>query len=309
MPGDPSFEWPSVCVVIPTRNRPELLRRAVDGVLTQDYPGVLQVIVVLDQTEAASALGSLEPSDRVHIMENQRVKGLSGARNTGILASTADLVAFCDDDDTWLPGKLRRQVKALLATPEAQFATCAIEVEYGDHRTVRLAERNVVTPADLIPSRMSMLHSSTFLARRSGLIEAIGLIDEHVPGSHNEDWDLLLRAARQHPIVHLDEPLVRIQWSAASFFSRDWERKISSLEWMLDRHPEIGQSRVGAGRVYGQIAFAKAASGKRRDAVRWTGRALRRSWREPRAYFALAVAAGASGEFVLKELHKRGRGI
>jgi glycosyltransferase involved in cell wall biosynthesis len=243
------------------------------------------------------------------ILDNQRTPGLAGTRNTGILSSSAELVAFCDDDDVWLPDKLRRQVAALRAAPQSRFATCAIEIDYDDHRSIRLAHRSVITHADLIPSRMSMLHSSTFLAWRSALVDDIGLIDEGVPGSHNEDWDLLLRATRQHPIVHVDSPLVRVQWSAASFFSRAWERKITSLQWMLDQHPEIRMSPVGAARVYGQIAFAEAASGRRRDAARWAGRALHRSWREPRAYLALAVAAGVSGDLVMRELHKRGRGI
>jgi glycosyltransferase involved in cell wall biosynthesis len=304
-----SVEWPSVCALIPTRNRPALLRRAVDAILSQDYAGSLDVLIILDQTEAQEALGSIGPSPQIHILENTRSAGLAGARNTGILASSADLVAFCDDDDVWLPGKLRRQVEALLAAPDATLATCAVEVDYDDHRTVRRAGTSLVTHADLIPSRMSMLHSSTFVARRSRLVDDVGIIDEQAPGSHNEDWDLLLRASRHHPIVNVDDPLVRIQWSTGSFFSHAWEEKISSLKWMLDRHPEIATSRVGAGRVYGQIAFATAATGDRQGALRWATRALRRSWREPRAYIAVAVAAGVPGDLVMRELHKRGRGI
>src|SRR5688500_10208360 len=44
-------DWPAVGVVIPTRNRPELLRKALDAVRAQDYPGPLRVIVVFDQAE------------------------------------------------------------------------------------------------------------------------------------------------------------------------------------------------------------------------------------------------------------------
>ncbi|MFC7757306.1 hypothetical protein ACFQY4_03945 [Catellatospora bangladeshensis] len=70
----------------------------------------------------------------------------------------------------------------------------------------------------LARSRMSMLHSSGFLARREALLAdgAIGPVSEDAPGSQNEDWDLLLRAARRHPIVHVDEPLVRVLWGAAA---------------------------------------------------------------------------------------------
>jgi hypothetical protein len=156
---------------------------------------------------------------------------------------------------------------------------------------------------------MSMLHSSTFLIRRDALVDGIGLIDEDVPGSQNEDWDLLLRTSARHPIVHVDVPLVRVYWSARSYFSRDWDTKIASRTWMLERHPDVAASPTGSARVYGQIAFAQAAAGRRREALRWAGRSVRRRWREPRAYLALAALAGVPAETILRTLHKRGRGI
>ncbi len=55
---------------------------------------------------------SLAADERVEAIANTREPGLAGARNSGILALDTDLVAFCDDDDQWLPGKLAAQVKA-----------------------------------------------------------------------------------------------------------------------------------------------------------------------------------------------------
>jgi len=303
-------EWPSVCVVVPTRDRPALLDRCVAAILEQDYAGRLTVTVVVDQSDPADAVpASVHDDARVTVVRNERTPGLSGARNTGIVGTDADYVAFCDDDDIWLPGKLTGQVGALRKRPGSTFASCSIEVDYDGKRSVRLAGSDTVTYADLLPSRMAMLHSSTFLIDRRALVEDIGLLDEEVPVSQNEDWDLLLRAAARGPIVHVDEPLVRVHWSARSYFARDWETKISSLEWMLARHPDIAAHRVGSARVYGQIAFAYAALGRRRTASRWALRSIRSSWHEPRAYIALATAAGLSSSFVLDTLHKRGHGV
>jgi glycosyltransferase involved in cell wall biosynthesis len=298
-----------VVVVVPTRNRPVLLARAVAGILGQDYDGDLQVLIVVDQDDPATATAGLPEDGRIRVISNTRKPGLSGTRNTGILDSTADLVAFCDDDDEWLPGKLRRQVGGMQVSPDAEFASCSIEVDFEGSRSVRLAGKGVITHEDLLPSRMSMLHSSTFVIRREALVDGIGLIDEDVPGSQNEDWDLLLRASARAPIVHVDEPLVRVYWSARSYFSRDWETKIASRTWMLERHPEIAASPKGSARVYGQIAFAYAASGERRTALSWARRAIGRRWKEPRAYLAVATAAGVPAETILRALHKRGRGI
>lgn len=300
---------PSVAVIIPTHDRPELLRGALEAVLAQDYGGPVQVVVVYDRADpdpATAAPGGPRP---VQVLANSGT-GLAAARNTGILAVDTALVAFCDDDDEWLPGKLAAQVDALLVDPGAEFCTCAIVVDFDGTANARLAGTDRVTHDRLLRSRMAMLHSSTFVLRRSALVDGIGLVDERIPGGQNEDWDLLLRASARHPIVHVDRPLVRVRWGRTSFFAQQWQTKITSLEWMLNRHQDIATNAVGAARVYGQLAFAHACLGERRAARRWARRSLRHHSREWRAIVALAVSARLiTGPAVLRILHRYGRGV
>ena len=297
---------PSIGVVIPTRDRPEELRRALDAVLAQDYSGELEVVVVFDRSEPDR---SIETSN-VRCIANTRAPGLPGARNSGILSLDTDLVAFCDDDDEWLPGKLDAQVRSLVEN-DAEFLTTAVLVSYGGRSTPRLAGTNVVTHAQLIRSRMSMLHSSTFLIARPALVETIGLPDESIPGAYwAEDWDLLLRAARVRPIVHVDRPLVRVFWPAGTYSGRRWDTRIASLRWMLEHHTELAADRRGAARVYGQLAFAHAARRETGRSFSWAAKSVLRSPFEPRAYLATAVALRlASSERVLATLQRRGRGV
>ena len=308
--------WPSVGVVIPTRNRPDMLARAVKAVERQDYPGPVRTVVVFDQAAPDYLLA--RAGDRpLMVLVNTRTPGLAGARNTGILGLDTDLVAFCDDDDTWAPAKLRRQVREL---GDGEFATCAMSVRYADAVTPRLAGTDRVTVAHLVRSRMAMLHASGFLVRRESFgsdgpdgpkpPDCLGLVAEDAPGSQNEDWDLLLRAAKRAPIRHVDEPLIEVAWGRASFFAHQYDTKISSLRWMMARHPEIRRDGVGAGRVYGQLACWSAARGDRGEAMRYAREAVRSNWREPRAAIALAALSGVVRvESVLGALHKRGRGI
>ncbi|HEY1488952.1 MAG TPA: glycosyltransferase family 2 protein [Micromonosporaceae bacterium] len=309
-PAADIVELPSVGVVIPTRNRPELMRRALDAVLAQDYAGTIRVIVAYDGSTPDYMLPRAEPHP-VMVLQNWRTPGLAGTRNTGVLGLDTDLVAFCDDDDQWLPGKLTAQVNALIAAPPGtEFVTCAIEVEHEGNYVPRLAGQDTVYLDDLIKSRMAMLHSSTFLARRSAMLGGLGLVAEEAPGSQNEDWDMLLRASKRAPIVHVDEPLVRVLWANTSHFAYEYATKISSLRWMMSRHPEIRGCRPGAARVYGQLACWSAASGNRRDAWHFTREAVRNNWKEPRAAIAIAAATGVvSVDKVLGALHRRGHGI
>lgn len=296
----------SVGVVIPTRgDRPHHLRAAVRAVLAQHHPDRLSLVVVADGADpgaVAEQLSGLEGAGRLRVVPNCLTPGLPGARNTGIAACDTDLIAFCDDDDLWLPGKLAAQIRAL--DDGAEFASCAIEVEYGRRRVPRLAGVSAVTEDDLIRSRMVMVHSSTFLFRRGRL-----WADESAPGGQNEDWDLALRAAGRRPIAHVDRPLVRVRWGASHYVTR-WADRIAGLEWMLARHPRLTTDRRGAARVYGQLAFHHAALGHRREAGRWAMRALGARLGEPRAPIALAVAAGlVPAPAVLSLLHGRGHGI
>ena len=304
-----STTLPSVSTVVPTRDRPELLRAALDAILGQEYAGPIEVVVVYDQSEPDRSLESTDEHRRVRVITNSRTPGLAGARNTGILAATGDLVAFCDDDE-WLPGKLAAQVTALAEAPDGEFVSCGIRVSYDDRTVDRPLALRRVTLAALLRDRMTELHPSTFLMRRDALVDGFGLVDEEIPGSYAEDYEFLLRAARSAPLVNIPTPYVLVRWHKRSYFAQRWETISTALQWLLGRYPEFATVPHGEARVAGQIAFAQAAMGNRRDAMRWARRTISRNPREPRAYLALAVASRAvNPDRVLRTLHKRGRGI
>lgn len=301
--------FPSVSVVIPAHKRPVELRRAIAAVRDQDYEGPIDVVVVFDRAEPDMSL-TTDDDRPVRVLANTRTPGLAGGRNTGILASQGELVAFCDDDDVWLNQKLSSQVSRLERYPEAPLVTTSIVVDYGDRSTVRLAGTDVITHEMLLASRMSMLHSSTLVFRRSALEGSLGLVNEEIPGSQNEDWDILLRSSALHPVVHVDEPLVRVLWGRSSHFSRRWDTKIDSSVWMLQNHDDVAEHRSGASRLMGQIAFAHASSGHRREAWSWAARSVRGNPMQWRAWLSFGVAAvPRSSEWILGTLHRWGRGV
>lgn len=301
--------WPSVSAVVATRDRPELLRRALGSIVGQRYPGHVECVVVFDQTPPEMPSVDMPEHRSLRPMTNDRTPGLAGARNAGILASHGDLVAFCDDDDEWLPDKLRLQVEALLATPAAA-ASCGLYIHYDGRIIRRVPETRAVTLAQLRRSRVMETHPSTILVRREELLGPIGLVDESIPGSYAEDYEWLLRAARVGPVAVVRRPLVRVRWHRSSWFEGRWRTIVPALEYLLRKHPDLREDPKGLARILGQIAFAHAASGNPSAARRWAIRSIRSSWRERRAYLALAVSAGAvRADTLIRLAHARGRGI
>lgn len=301
-------DLPSVGIVIATRDRPEGLGRALKSVLAQDYAGPMRVIVVYDGTPPDYVLARALPRP-VMVLSNRRTPGLAGTRNTGVLGLETDLVAFCDDDTEWAGGKLTAQVQALIARPESEFVTCAIQAEHADRRSPRLAGRDTVRVEDLVGARIPTLNSSTFLMRRAALLGGLGLVAEDAQSSDNENWDLLLRAAKRSPVIHVDQALVQVRKQRQPHSAYEYAARVASLRWMMTRHPEIRGCRPGAARVYGELACWSAASGNRRDAWYFSAKAIRNNWREPGTAVALAAASGVVRvDRVLGALDKRAWG-
>ncbi len=308
--------WPAVGVVVCTRDRPQLVRRAVASVLSQDYPGRLECLVVVDDgspTPADDLADCREPhaarADRVlTVVANGRQRGLAGARNTGVQRSTAPLLAFCDDDDEWLPTKLTAQVRVLREHPEASLVATGITIVTPQGRMDRPAPE-VVTLPQLLRSRVAAIHPSSFLLRRADLVD-LGLVNESVPFAYGEDYDLMLRLSRRGPVVGVPDCLTVVHWDRLSFFNANWEAVAAGLSYILDTFPEFDGDRIGRARIRGQVAFACAALGRRREALRWARLAWRDDPRQLRSYGAAAVAARLVGaDRLVERVNATGRGL
>ena len=190
---------PAVSAVIATNGkRPELLRVAVRSILEQSYRGFVEVVVVFDRVEP-DRLEDIEVGENraLKIVSNTRSGGLAGGRNSGIIASSGEMIGFCDDDDYWMPSKLTQQVALWRENPEAAAISSGITVRSGGQDIVRLAPERA-TFADFLRSRITEIHPSAMLYSREdplgvdGQPARIGLVDEELPAAYGEDYDLLL---------------------------------------------------------------------------------------------------------------------
>ncbi len=305
-----SLDKVTVSAIIPTRDRPALLQRALDAVLAQVGDALVEVIVVYDQSKPDLSHQGLSGYVPVRVITNTRRPGLAGARNSGIAAATGAWIAFCDDDDVWSPDKLQHQEKAVAAAPDTDFVVGGITIAYGDKRIERRTSLKEITFQDLLLSRVMEAHPSTFLVRRSAIHERIGMVDEDLPGSYAEDYDWLLRAARIKPVLVADGATTLVQWHTESYFGSRWQMIDEALAYLVDKTPEFRDEPRGLARILGQRAFAQAAMGHGREAMRTALRTLRLDWRQLRAYVTPVVASRiVSAERVVKWANAVGRGF
>ncbi len=226
-----------VSAVIPTRNRPELVVKAVQSALRQTHPRI-EVIVVIDGPDPPTerALAQIhDPRLRIYLLAAN--VGGAEARNIGVRAARGEWVGFLDDDDEWLPQKISLQLAAAYAneaafpvissrlivrTPRMDFSpavhTCQSDQQVSEHLFCRRLDDG--------PCAMQ---TSTLFVQRSLMVAVPfrrGL-------KRHQDWDWLLRASI-HPGVRfqvISEPLTifRIEDGRPSVSrALDWE---FSLQW------------------------------------------------------------------------------
>ena len=197
---------PKVSVVVPTRNRANLVGRAVHSALNQTMADVEVIVVdhgLHDHTAAVmAAIGDV----RVKYFRHVAHRGVSAARNTALSHVASDIVAFLDDDDEWLPEKLAIQLELIARASNnvGLVSSAYYEIEHGTNRVV-----GVRTPGyrgwafDHVIREGRFGHTSTMVARRQCL-EKVGNFDETY--HWGEDIDMGRASPRNSNLISRRRP-------------------------------------------------------------------------------------------------------
>lgn len=291
---------PAVSIIIPTLDRLDLLRRAIDSALVQTYADLECVVVVDGPFAEVTAFAGAHPDPRVRVLQRETNGGAGAARNSGIAAATGRYIGFLDDDDLWLPTKLERQVPLLDAGASVVHSLVYVADSNGDIYE-RASERGFAlfraAAAEDFPYlrllRQSSFQISSFLVRRTCIDEIDGFDPDLATV---EDLDFVHRLWRRYPLTFVDEPLTKYCiYDRDRSLPRDpdvWRRFAEKeLAWVADANPP--ERREAEAYLQMQIAQAYWVSRKYRKAVVPMARALRRDRNvmTPRTVAKYATAA------------------
>lgn len=187
---------PVVSIVIPTRNRPEMLEVTLGSIDAQTYPAI-EVVVVNDAGTDIAAVVARHPRAQLHVAAEQG--GPSRARNIGLTFARGEYVLFFDDDDEMLPEHVEALVEAAerahLDVAYGQMLTCYL-IPAGPGRYVP----DALHAHDALLDRADIqwgagLAPPAVLFRRS-LLDEIGTIDETLVGASDYEFWIRLSAVR-----------------------------------------------------------------------------------------------------------------
>lgn len=204
---------PMVSVIVPTCNRPDRLREALQSVLAQSYRD-FEIIVVNDgAVDVGGAVDALNTDGRITLIKHDRNRGLAAARNTGIRMARGKYIAYLDDDDRYLPDHLETLVAVLEKGPYKAAYSDAWRV----HERCE-GERYVEVGRDLPYSQdFSLPHlliGNYFpvlcVMHERSCLEETGCFDESLFA--HEDWDLWIRMAEKFPFLHVKKVTAEFTW-------------------------------------------------------------------------------------------------
>ena len=247
---------PIVSVVIPTFNRAHVVGQAIESVLAQTLTD-FELILVDDGSSdnTAEIVKSFVDPRLRYVRQSNAGAGL--ARNRGVDESSADLIAFLDSDDLWMPDKLATVVACVKAHPEVTAVFHDLEWRRGDEvkpslirafsPTMRrwLAAHNGSSEGVLTPRETYLMLleevpiKPSALAIKKAAFQSCGGLNAW---RNAEDWEFLLRFCKKNKFAYADRPLTVIRVSLDSVHVRHVAKNIANVYLMLENERKLASS-------------------------------------------------------------------
>ena len=284
---------PTVSVILPTYNRTDFLRLAIESVFAQTY-GDWELIVA-DDGSGERTRGYLRSIavPQVRTVWLDHCGNPSAVRNAAIAAACGRYLAFLDSDDVWAPAKLEKQLRALARRTRARwsYTNCRLV----DARGRLLVDESLLTPCPpqgwilepLLKLQVAIC-LPTVVAERE-LLQTIGGFDERQQCVAGQD--LCLRLATKSEAVALPECLSAVRLHAAHHSAEKigaqtgWIRLYEKMAELAPSEPLRPHCVRSRGETSLQLARYHGASDRHAADATTPRQALRSAWRHPHGWW------------------------
>ena len=194
-----------ISVIIPTYNRCDLLKRAINSVIKQTITPKEIIIVDNGSTDQTyQMVSSLFPEINYFI---EKKRGVSAARNKGILESKSKWIAFLDSDDAWKPTKLEKQMEYSVFNQDKYRIIHTDETWYRNKKFLNQLKKHKKSGGNIFKNSLQLCCiSPSSVVLKKQIFEEYGLFDENLEVC--EDYDMWIRITAKEEVGFLDSPLV-----------------------------------------------------------------------------------------------------
>jgi glycosyltransferase involved in cell wall biosynthesis len=269
---------PKVSIIIPTYNRAQFIAEAIQSVLDQTFQDFELLIVDDGSTDNTREIVGSFKDQRIKYI-HQENRGVSAARNNGILASSGEYIAFLDSDDLWLPQSLELKVRSLDSHPDAALVCSDLELFDNDtgarlgsfwHGSISRFSLKRVSKQPL----NQLLTIGCFIGPQATLIRRrvfsdVGYFDESLRSCG--DWDMFVRILKRFLIDIIDIPLTKLRrhgysmWSTGKNIDENYQNEVYAINKVINSDAftkaEIALAKKRLARVHFSYGCEKLRSG------------------------------------------------
>lgn len=227
-----------VSAIITTRNRSNLLKRAIESVLSQTYKDIECIVVNDASSDNTEWICTEHPVKYIYISPAES-RGGNYARNLGVKASQGEYCAFLDDDDYWLPTKIEKQV-ALIEAKKCDLVYCerryeivkADDIIYKEQVSSMLNRNGDLSRIIL---QQIVTTTSCIMVRRKTLLD-VGMFDEKL--NFWQEYELTIRLAQHTHFYCVPECLIvyRVDAKDKRRLTNKYYEWRKSVEYIYEKH-------------------------------------------------------------------------
>ena len=193
---------PLFSVVIPVHNRAGFIARAIESVLSQSFKDFELIVVDDGSTDDTPKIADRYPVRLIR----QPNRGVSAARNSGILAARGQIIALLDSDDVWKPKKLQAHYRFFQENPTYKIHQTD-EIWIRNEKFLNKKKIHQKKSGHIFYDSLHLcLISPSAVAIRRELFNEVGMFREDFEVC--EDYELWLRVTRKFPVGYTPEPFV-----------------------------------------------------------------------------------------------------
>jgi len=236
---------PMISVIVPTFNRPEMLKETLDSILNQTYKD-FEIVVVNDAgVDVEDMVAEKNHGGNIIHIKHSTNKGLAGSRNTGINAANGKYIAYLDDDDIFYPEHLKTLVNFLESSDyRAAYTDAYRAYQAGENGKYIIKKRELTSSSDFDYNRILISNYIPVLCfmHEKSCLDEVGLFDEAL--TSHEDWDLWIRMSRKFQFGHIRKITAeyRFRTDGSTMFSGRRADMLRTMEVIHAKHSFAGEN-------------------------------------------------------------------